>query len=467
MNASPLAPMMLLIWPVVVFALFGRTGRANALIWSLLGGYLLLPPVVAIDLPVMPALDKDVIPAISAALVLAFRQGATSRPPPMGAMLRLLMAIMICSPLLTALTNGDPLVEGVSVRPGQTMSEGIAGAILAGFGLLPFILGFRVLSEPASARRLVVALCGAMLAYSLPMLVEIRLSPQLNAWIYGFFPHEFQQTMRYGGFRPVVFLQHPLWLAFMTLCGLIAALTLRRTATAEGKPNGVWTLAALYLAVMLVLVKSAGVLLLAAGALPALLFLPPRLIARGALFAGLLVCLYPVARGALPLAPVVAAVQTVSPERAQSLNYRLENEDLLLARALEKPLFGWGPWGRHLVVDPVSGRYVTVADGRWILALGKGGFVLLTAEFGLLVAALAMLARSVQHAARRDLAMPLAGLAVILALNMIDLLPNATLTPITWLVAGTVAGNAARLRTQPADGASPPALPETRIRPIL
>ena len=79
------------------------------------------------------------------------------------------------------------------------MSEGIAGAILAGFGLLPFILGFRVLSEPASARRLVVALCGAMLAYSLPMLVEIRLSPQLNAWIYGFFPHEFQQTMRYGG----------------------------------------------------------------------------------------------------------------------------------------------------------------------------------------------------------------------------------------------------------------------------
>lgn len=35
-----------------------------------------------------------------------------------------------------------------------------------------------------------------------------------------------------------------------------------------------------------------------------------------------------------------------------------------------------------------------------------------------------------------------AGLALILAFNMIDLLPNATLTPLTWLIAGALLGYA-------------------------
>ena len=46
------------------------------------------------------------------------------------------------------------------------------------------------------------------------MLVEVRLSPQINTWIYGFFQHDFIQMMRYGGFRPIVFLPHGLWVAF-------------------------------------------------------------------------------------------------------------------------------------------------------------------------------------------------------------------------------------------------------------
>lgn len=33
----------------------------------------------------------------------------------------------------------------------------------------------------------------------------------------------------------------------------------------------------------------------------------------------------------------------------------------------------------------------------------------------------------------------------MLAMNCVDLIPNATLTPITWLAAGTLLGNARRL----------------------
>ena len=41
----------------------------------------------------------------------------------------------------------------------------------------------------------------------------------------------------------------------------------------------------------------------------------------------------------------------INEERAHSLEYRLENEDLLIAKALQRPIFGWGGWGRNCVYD--------------------------------------------------------------------------------------------------------------------
>ena len=37
-------------------------------------------------------------------------------------------------------------------------------------------------------------------------------------------------------------------------------------------------------------------------------------------------------------------VNGFAPDRASSLQFRLDNEDELLARAMEQPLFGWGGW---------------------------------------------------------------------------------------------------------------------------
>lgn len=41
-----------------------------------------------------------------------------------------------------------------------------------------------------------------VLWYTIPMLIELRLSPQMNVWVYGFFQHDFIQTVRYGGSLP-------------------------------------------------------------------------------------------------------------------------------------------------------------------------------------------------------------------------------------------------------------------------
>ena len=68
-----------------------------------------------------------------------------------------------------------------------------------------------------------------MLVYSLPMLFEIRISPQLHRWVYGYFPNDaFVQQMRGGGFRPVVFFPHGLALALFTAIALLCVFIVMR-----------------------------------------------------------------------------------------------------------------------------------------------------------------------------------------------------------------------------------------------
>lgn len=57
----------------------------------------------------------------------------------------------------------------------------------------------------------------AGLIYTVPMLYEIRMSPQLHTIFYGYFPHSFGQQARGGGFRPVVFMGHGLLVGFLRL----------------------------------------------------------------------------------------------------------------------------------------------------------------------------------------------------------------------------------------------------------
>ena len=42
----------------------------------------------------------------------------------------------------------------------------------------------------------------------------------------------------------------------------------------------------------------------------------------------------------------------------------------------------------------------------------------------------------------------IAPLSLILAINIFDMLPNATLTPLTWMVAGALTGYAEQLRAE-------------------
>jgi hypothetical protein len=87
-----------------------------------------------------------------------------------------------------------------------------------------------------------------------------------------------------------------------------------------------------------------------------------------------------------PTKSVVAAADYVSYDRAFSIDFRFENEDRLLAKASERPIFGWGGWGRNRVYDAETSSDVSVTDGAWIIELGQFGLTGFLSLFLLIVA---------------------------------------------------------------------------------
>ncbi|MET0169197.1 MAG: hypothetical protein ABW191_02270 [Aliihoeflea sp.] len=436
---------MLSAWPVIVVMMFRRMPVERALIWSILGGYLLLPPLIAIDIPVLPSLDKHAIPALSACVCL-IALGHRLKPLPATLFGKLLVLTFILSPIGTVLTNREPIIFATGgLLPGLSSWDIVSSAAYQFLALLPLFLARDVLSTPNAQRELVRALVVAGLIYSVPMLYEMRMSPQLNTKIYGFFQHSFDQTMRFGGFRPIVFLQHGLWVALFAVTALAAACASLRYAEPHQRTR--YVAASFYLGVILIFCRSVGPVVLAAALVPLVLFASMRTQLRVAAVLAIIVVAYPLLRSAdlVPVDAMLAQAEHVDADRQGSLRYRFDNEAILLDRANEKPYFGWGAWNRNLVHDYETGQSISVSDGRWIIVIGIGGLFAYIAEFGLLALPLLMLRRRALSI-QRDADAPFLGvLGLMLAFNMVDLIPNATLTPITWILAGSILGYAEKL----------------------
>jgi hypothetical protein len=376
------AYLMLLAWPIVMVVLFQRLPPHRALIWSILGGYLVLPPVAVIDLPMVPGLDKVTIPALTAWLIVTLRLGHRVRLLPESAAARVLVVLFVAAPFATAMANSDAIYAGGGrVLPGMTLYDAFSTVVRQGFILLTFAMARSYLATHEAMRDLVRALVIAGLAYSVPMLLEVRLSPQLNIWIYGFFQHSFEQMMRGGGFRPIVFLEHGLWVAFLAFMAVMASVAMLREAPPDARARRIAT--TIYLAVVLVLCKSLGATLFAAVFAPVLLLASPAWIGRLSALLVLGALAYPLLRYAdlVPVDRAVALAARLSEERAASLQFRFDNEAALLERAFQRPWFGWGPYERNLLHDPVTGQASAISDGRWVIVLGISGFLGYLAEF--------------------------------------------------------------------------------------
>ena len=196
---------MLIIWPLVAIYLYRAKTIQVATVWTILGGFLLLPVKTSIDLPMIPEMGKQTIPVISALIgCWLIKKQRISYFKELGGA-KYLVALFLMVPFITAALNSDAVIVGRRYLPGLSYYDGLSAMVNQFLIIAPFFIGrqlFKTYDDQLLMFRLLVI---AGLFYSILMLFEVRMSPQLHTWVYGYFPHEFAQQMRFGGFRPVVF----------------------------------------------------------------------------------------------------------------------------------------------------------------------------------------------------------------------------------------------------------------------
>ena len=455
----------ILAWPLVAVILFRIFPVPKAAAISIIAGYLLLPVRTSYNLPMLPAYNQEVAAALPALLLAMYytRQPglrAASPPPtaapvldgwlPKAILPRICVLLLIAGPFVTALLNMDRLVYGPKVLPPLRPYDAASSALAAAMALLPFFIARKYLAHPREHAMLLVLLCLAGLLYSLPTLYEWRMSPQLNRMIYGFAP-DWIMSMRGGGWRPSVFMGHGLRLAiFMAVC-LLAALACSRTQPRSQRWR--FLAAAAWLLVALVLCRSLGAVLIAVVLAPFILFCGVRVQLMTAAILAAIVLTYPVMRGAglVPTETIVTGVSKIADQqRVGSLNYRFKNEDILLEKANDRPLFGWGGWGRGRVYDE-QGRDASTTDGLWVIIFGEGGWTRYLSYFGLLTLPVILLALRQR---RYEVTLATSALTLVLTANLIDLLPNSGISSVVWLMAGALIG---RMELKTADDTEPEA----------
>lgn len=156
---------------------------------------------------------------------------------------------------------------------------------------------------------------------------------------------------------------------------------------------------------------------------------------------------YPLLRVAdlVPTTSILEVASAVNVDRAASLKTRFDQEQQLLEHAWQRPWFGWGRYGRNRVYHGWNGSDSSVTDGYWIITMGTFGLVGFAATFGLLGLAVVRAATALKYAQTIRDKEYLAALALIVAINIVDLLPNSSISPWTWLLVGALFGRAEAL----------------------
>lgn len=428
MNA--LVPIALFGWPFVVVGLFAWLPKHRAVIVAFLVGWLFLPvvndPVLGVRWTKMRATCDSVLVA---ALLLDVKSVLSFR----GRLVDLPMAGWCLSPVFSSWENNLGIYDAASQSLDQFVSWG-----------LPYLMGRIYLTNLDRLREMALGVIWSGLVYLPLCLLEIRLSPQLHTWVYGYFPHaSFAQSMRYGGYRPTVFLEHGLavgaWLCTATMTAYWiwysgAARTLQlgarrlRLGLATGMLFVVSILSKSFGAVGLELVGAATLSLCAWSrwrAATVILMIVPVFYVYSRVWGGW-----------TGMGVVDAVGGLVDRERAASFAFRLENENLLIKKAMQRAIFGWGGWGRSRVYDE-EGNDLTTTDGLWIIVFGDRGLLGLSC-LGLAIglpAALVFWRLPASSWSRPEFGAPVV-LAMALVLYLVDGLANAMINPVFMLFAG-------------------------------
>ena len=430
-------------WVPVSLVLFAVLRPRHAVLAAYLGAWLFLSPRAGMRINILPDLDKVTVATFAVLLgVMLF-----DAPRLFTFKFRwfdLPMLAWCVTPFATSITNGLGYWDGLSSILDNLTVWGI-----------PYYIGRVYFNDWEGFRELAVAIFVGGVVYVPLCLLEIRMSPQLHNWVYGFHQHGFGQTKRFGGFRPMVFMQHGLAVGFwMTAASLIGIWLLATGAmrTLLGVP--MMFIVPVLVATTILCKSAAGVGFLLLGvavlftikwtrtALPlyCLIALPPA---------------YMVLRTTGEVtgeSAVELATSIFGEERAQSLEYRLDAENVYSAHAMNRPLFGYGRWDPDnksrppwMVFNEETGKKEAVVDGMWLLTFavyGLAGLISVTAV--VLLPPLLLRGRVPPQWWAHPMAAPAAAVAVLLALHMADNLLNAMVNPVFIMAVGGLSALGAR-----------------------
>ncbi len=426
---TTLIPIMLFGWILVVFFMFALMQARRAALASFIIAWLFLPQA-AISVPGLPDIAKGTVASFSVLIaVIVFDAGRLLKYR--ASWIDLPMLVWCLAPLASSLHNGLGAYDGIAAVLNQLLTWGI-----------PYFIGRLYFNDLAGLRELAIGIFIGGLVYVPLCLIEIRFSPQLHNWVYGYHQHAFQQTLRFGGYRPMVFMQHGLMVGFWMSCASLIGVWLWASGSLRQIKSLPLSILVPTQIITTVLCKSTGAIaLLVCGIL--VLFIGSR--ARSGALAialALVPATYLVGRVYAQWSgeQLVTLAEGIDEERAQSLATRLDNEAVLSQRALQRPLFGWGGWGRWRLYND-QGKDITTSDSLWIIALGETGLVGLSALFMALLLPVVLIVRKLpisqwKHPGNA----PVAALAVIITLYSLDNLINAMLNPIFVLAIGGVSG---------------------------
>lgn len=459
---NQLALLALLAWPVMALALFAVLPPRRAVIATFLGSWLFLPFHAGIVLSGLPNYTQFTAGVVGALLGVAlFDAGRLSAFR--ARWYDLPMLVWCLTPMASSLTNGLGAYDGLS---------GIFNHLVQ-FGA-PYYFGRIYFTRPDDLIDLALGLVIGGVAYVPLIVFEVGAQRSLNGLLYGL---NISNGYKRGLYNPIVFTFHSLELALWMSLSALAGFWLWVTGAVRqlaGLPFGFWTWVlvagallchqtgamVLLLSGMVLIASTAGrarfgriAELLMWSAVP--LVVPTLGFRRALALAGLVGLFQLVLRRhprwiawALTSIPplyiaarstglwdgreaVTLAYALFGGARGWSFEFRIINETPLVARALQRPLFGWGGFGR----SRTSG---SVTDGLWIIYMGMHGIIGLGGLYSSLWLGQSTMARgySVPRWSDPRLA-PVAALGFVLAIFTADsLLNSAPAHPAVSLIVG-------------------------------
>ena len=435
---TPLVPIMMFGWLPLTLVLFAVLRPRRAATIALFGGWLFLP-VATFEFHGLPEYTKSVatcLPVVLATVVFAPDRLVSLRPRAFD----IPLLIWCICPLGSSLANNLGVYDGLSETTANVLTWG-----------MPYIIGRMYYGSLRGLRELALGFVVGGLIYVPLCLWEIRMAPTLHHDLYGFITFKFFTTYRFGGYRPAVFMQHGIAVGLWMTTASLVALWLWRTGAVRricGIPLSVLVVIQLSVTILCKSLNGIFILLLGVATLSAirrwrapapliaLLAIPPVYVAlRGT--------------GVLSGEHLTAAATMISAERAASLEIRLFHEERLAEKAWQKPLLGWGGWGRNRVYDEDSGADTSLTDGFWIIAFGNYGLVgLLSVGTVLLLPTMAIRRGLDLHRWATPVFAPVAALAIVVPMYVIDCLMNGMLNPIYMVTVGGLLRLTTRLRPE-------------------